>query len=86
VTDEYPLDICTDCLMLVANDDTTALDDLEADRLRNNVADRWPSSRWLIVPGDDYGAFSRKPCDGCGSTLGGDRVGATAYPKEHRHD
>jgi hypothetical protein len=78
---KHDLSVCTDCLMLIANDDTTALDDAEAEQLRRSVADRWPSAEWYLVPGDEYHEFSRRWCDGCGTTLAGARNEAQAVRK-----
>ena len=81
------IDICTDCLTVLANgiegDETL---EVAAQRL----TDLWPGDSPVTTPAvtlgrigdDDPDAdphFSWQPCDGCGSTLGGDRHPATGW-------
>jgi hypothetical protein len=70
--------VCQDCIMCIANDDTTGIEDDEREaEVRAAVygGDRW-------VPegpheGEEEGAdtrdFSWRPCACCGSNLGGSR-------------
>lgn len=45
------------------------------------IAYNWPDHSVMLKCPDDYeGSFSRSQCDGCGSTLGGDRCPASAWP------
>lgn len=89
-----PIDVCVDCLTVLANgvddgaDDVTALE-VAAERL----ADLWPGDTPQTTPavtlgriGDDPDtdpvddpSFSWEQCDGCGSTEGGDRHPATGW-------
>jgi hypothetical protein len=69
--------ICTDCLYLLANGEGTE-DVAEA------LAKRWPVGTITLgsideEEDDSEGWFSWQPCDGCGSTLGGDRYPATGW-------
>lgn len=79
--DTYQISICTDCLIWHANADDTGFCDCtvecvdehhhairEAKQLGN-----MPPVRSVIVGGDGDGYFSSSRCDGCGTTLGGDR-------------
>ena len=73
---------CSDCLMLIANDDTSGTlrcetEEGEAAYLQD-VADRTPegSHGWIVQDGE--GSFSWSSCDVCGSSLGGDRYPVVA--------
>ncbi len=62
---------CDDCLMYVANDD---IPDERPDlrRLIDAQLDM-STSKWLCVGDDAEDEFSWRPCECCGSTLGGRR-------------
>jgi hypothetical protein len=68
------LAVCVDCAMLIANGEGT-------DEHADAVAARWPGMNTLVLacPEDCEGWFSSSPCDGCGSTLDGDRHPAVAF-------
>lgn len=71
---EFDISVCQDCLMLIANGDTSgAADDYPG------LLPEWDG--WYLAPGgeeDDEG-FSRSGCEGCGSSLGGDRYKVRAF-------
>ena len=70
------VEICTDCLFLIANGEGP--DDV-AERLAAN----WPVGTITLGRSGDTDDsepwFSWQECDGCGSTLGGDRHAATGW-------
>ena len=80
--DPRPLSICTDCLMLLANgevldgngDDITEAHSVKMARLFDDEEITLGS-----LDGEEELGFSWHGCDGCGSTLGGDRYAATAW-------
>lgn len=79
------LDICTDCLFVLANGPES---DGER-RAAESMAEQWDG--WELTlgslecdhcpteDGDCEPWFSWSECDGCGSNLGGDRSHATAW-------
>lgn len=76
---DLELSVCVDCAMLIANGETPP-DNPEFDLL-----DEWDG--WVVVlncPEDCEGGFSWSRCDGCGSTLGGDRHPAVAWEEVKR--
>lgn len=67
------LSLCDCCLLKVANDDTSGHDFYCGDEPAPlSALDVEPGAS--IVPGDDRDEFSRRRCDGCGSTLAGART------------
>lgn len=79
-----PIDICTDCLFVLANGAEDDAQTAAAERL----ADRWPGESPVTTPAVTLGrmdgaetepSFSWQPCEGCGSRLGGDRHPATGW-------
>lgn len=80
--DTYDISICTDCLIWHANGDDTGFCDCEIECTSDQhhairVAaqlDRQPFMRGsAVVPTGDESYFASTRCDGCGTTLGGDR-------------
>lgn len=66
------LSVCADCAMLIANGE-------DSDGVAERVAERWGDLAVHLVlscSGCDDCGFSWASCDGCGSTLGGDRHAA----------
>jgi len=78
------LSVCVDCLLFIANCDVSE----ERPGIADDIAREWPGvadgSVTLVAGGasdtddSDGQGFSWHACDGCGSTLGGDRHVATA--------
>jgi hypothetical protein len=67
------IEVCTDCAQLVANDEATP-------EHRAAVARQWPTGHLVLSGGEEEDAcFSSRPCDGCGSQLGGDRMPAVVF-------
>lgn len=70
------IEICQDCLFILANGEGP-------DDVAEALAKRWPVGTITLGritdPDDPEGFFSSSPCDGCGSTLGGDRYYATGW-------
>lgn len=70
--------VCTDCIMIIANDDASSFDyhyGDEADERETDVREAINEVEGHIVPGDEDKDqdFSWNPCHCCGSTLGGSR-------------
>jgi len=86
-----PIDIelCVDCVYVIANgvdDNAEDVDQLTVTAQR--LAEAWPGESPATTPAvtlgtidgdDDEPWFSWHRCDGCGSTLGGDRHPATGW-------
>lgn len=69
------LDVCDNCVYVIANGCESEDDALAADR---QLIEWPPDSGWRLVSGDcgedaTYCHFSWQSCDGCGSPLGGTR-------------
>lgn len=78
--EDFDLEVCVDCLQLIANGE----DYTEAGDLEDRIAAIWPpEDGWRLAPNcppdGDCGGFSWSPCDACGSRLGGDRHYAVAF-------
>ena len=74
------IQVCVDCLTVTANGEL--LDGgpgSVAEHVRRMTA-LWGDDVEIVPGSDDEGSFSWSSCDGCGSTLGGDRY--TAYAIE----
>ena len=70
------LRVCVDCALLIANGEVT---DSDGNDIAEQVAERqvavWGNdARWLVLTDYDEPFFSWSDCEGCGSTLGGDRM------------
>jgi len=69
---------CTDCLMMIANDDSTGIEDLAAWRAGVERLDPTDGGRLHAVPaGDSAFWYGTTDCDYCGSALHGDRHAIT---------
>lgn len=88
-TTTYPItiEICTDCVSLLANGEVTDSDGEDITEAHAAlVNDQWYLTEITLgnvnEDPDDYDVetwFSVQPCDMCGSVLGGDRQYATAW-------
>ena len=74
------LEFCTDCVQIIANGEVTGSDGNDiTNRINAAQVEIWGQGidgalgLVLTCPDDCEGWFSWSPCDGCGSTLGGDR-------------
>lgn len=68
---------CGDCVIVIANDDTSGMTDERATEVRAGIA-RTSSdgSNVVVACQEDEGTcedFSSRPCDVCGTSLAGDR-------------
>jgi hypothetical protein len=65
--------VCVDCLMVIANDDATGIeDDDRAEAVRRAVYGT--EGYWVADSTEETDLeFSWSPCDCCGSSLGGSR-------------
>lgn len=77
--------VCGDCLLLIANGELTDSDGNDiAEAHAAKITALWGDEKgsWHLVPACDEncdGEFSSSQCDGCGSTLGGDRHKAVVF-------
>jgi hypothetical protein len=74
------LSVCLDCAGMIANGELGTGDE-NADREHaEKMVAVWGEGTdgvlGLVLNSDDEGHFSWRRCDGCGSSLGGDRIGA----------
>lgn len=71
--------VCVDCLMVIANGDTSGISDLPGWESRVTAKNATDNGRYVVVPAgysdddDDPTYFGKSPCDYCGDTLAGDR-------------
>lgn len=79
----YDLSVCLDCYMFLAGADDPDPQGTEALLRRYPPADGWRLSPGGsdpdADPDDEITDFSSRPCEGCGSRLGGSRHRAHAY-------
>lgn len=68
----HELSVCVDCLFFIANGDLPD-DEKDAARVVAGVESFAPG---YVVAGDETDEFSWRPCECCGSKLGGSRHGA----------
>lgn len=80
--EEYAdLSVCVDCLMMQANGTLGQGDDAADHAHAELMAAQWPDHDLANnCPEGCEGSFSWQSCDGCGSTLGGDRHPMAAFP------
>ena len=70
--------VCIDCVMAIANADTSGIDDVGTWAALVENTDATEDGKYTVVvdcDGEPY--FSYWPCDYCGSSLGGDRHAVT---------
>jgi hypothetical protein len=85
MSDEIKFDGCVDCVMWFANGEIPSeFDEVGADEYKLAMADRWKGM--IVALGgssedepEPEPHFSRSPCVGCGSPLGGDRYAMIAF-------
>jgi hypothetical protein len=79
-TDTIEIEVCVDCASLIANGDTTGIDDPEREAevlAQAGIPEGWHVA--LDCPEDCEGGFSWSPCGACRSPLGGDRHPAVLW-------
>lgn len=65
--------VCIDCLMVIANGDTSGIDDVDAWEKAVEGLNATEDGRYNIVPVGEETFFGKGRCDFCGSRLAGDR-------------
>lgn len=80
-TERIELDICVDCLSLMANGTTGDYPGAPDDAAHAaEIEARWSGTEITLNCDEDCeGWFSWSQCDGCGSVLGGERHPAVAW-------
>lgn len=69
--DAYEYEACGDCLMILANDDASGMDDATESAVRAGLSDLYARYRMVNADGAEYG-FRHRDCEVCGA-LPGDR-------------
>lgn len=78
VTDTYSGSACTDCVMIIANDDGSGMDDSTAKIIRAALAAYNRDGMSVNVDTiDNSPRFSGRQCDVCQTRLAGDRLPVT---------
>lgn len=76
------ISVCVDCCLLFETGEVHDADgnDITAD-VAGGVMSNWgEASGRIVMSSDDEPGFSWSKCEGCGSTLGGDRMKAVVLP------
>lgn len=77
----YEGQICTDCVLLVANGDTSGYPG-DVDEYLRRVDAGYGSDVETVVVGTGDAYFSWSACDLCNTRLGGDRMDATFFLRQ----
>ena len=79
------IEVCSDCLMMMANGEIGDVSEAETEAHAAAMDAAWPMSEgWHLSPDhreSDDDTFSWQSCEGCKSSLGGDRHAAVAMRK-----
>lgn len=76
--DIHTIQVCTDCLMVIANNDFSGVEDhVRIAEVVAGICD-WADEGYILVPGDDSDAFSRQRCECCKTPMAGERHDVTA--------
>lgn len=80
------LQICSDCAMIIANDDASGMDDATEAACRAGIEKEAAAGGHWALSGaeDEESSFSWSACDCCGSRLGGDRIAAAVVYHHHQ--
>lgn len=76
MNDLIELEVCEDCIQVLAN----GVEDVATSEAALNMEDHWEG--YDLFPGNVDHGFSYNQCDGCGSSLAGDRYQAWAIKRE----
>lgn len=83
IKNEWEIEICANCLSLLANAEVWDEDGHNVAKVHaEKINTLWPIGQYKLVPNcseECEGSFSWRDCEGCGSTLGGDRHPAVAW-------
>lgn len=71
--EHIPGSVCVDCLMAIANGDTSGIEDLGAWSAAVDATNATENGRYDVLPVGDETYFSSSRCDYCSGTLAGDR-------------
>ena len=78
ILERVEIDVCVDCLFILETGETNQ-PGFDYVMWSNAVDDRWPDrDGWTIFVDSADSFFSWRPCESCGSPLGGDRYNAVA--------
>jgi len=76
----YEYHVCSNCMMALANDDYTGMDDTEAKATEEGLAVLHGTYQMVIPDGTDYG-FEHAKCECCDG-LAGDRFRVLCFDKK----
>lgn len=72
--EQFPGSVCTDCLMVITNADSSGIQDISAWEKRVCEKNPTENGRYSVVPlGNSENYFSKCSCDYCGISLAGNR-------------
>ena len=74
------IDVCTDCLMVIANGEFEAVAPEVAAAVARGIHDMHAEGYMVALENTDAGHFSWSDCDLCQTKLGGDRWPAVLVP------
>jgi hypothetical protein len=66
--------VCVDCLMAIANSDTSGISDVDKWAAAVDATDATENGRYRVVVTGDESYFSSSRCDYCSDPLAGDRI------------
>lgn len=66
--------VCIDCLMAIANADTSGISDVDKWAAAVDATDATEDGRYRVVVTGDESYFSSSRCDFCSDSLAGDRI------------
>jgi hypothetical protein len=66
--------VCVDCLMAIANDDTSGISDVDKWAAAVESTNATENGRYRVVVSGDESYFSSSRCDYCSDPLAGDRI------------
>lgn len=69
-----PGSVCVDCLMAIANADTSGIEDVNRWAAAVDATDATESGRYRVVVTGEESYFSSSRCDYCSDPLAGDRI------------
>jgi len=82
--DSVEIYVCDLCLLAHEAPNGGSYTDDEERTALSEWSRRWPGYRFAST--EDEGGFSWSACDGCGTTLGGNRYLASAVPESDPYD
>lgn len=73
------LNACTDCALIIANDDDSGMSPATADSCRAGIVEWLEAGLFRLVVTGTEAHFSQSNCEVCSVSIAGDRIEVTAY-------